>query len=1441
MNRANKYITLALLSTCVVAMSGCQKENGKIIADKDNIVFRNEGIVLNNFEGLGVEWGTYEDPDKLSSDSWERSLTIMDRLNPQVTRCMLNYDWFITNYDDKYDDDKTNDTWDYNFANKYMNNTVDVLRYCDDHNIDVAFGCWNVPGSLGADQYNMFKEVTSDIRWAKMTADIIEYLVKNQGIRCIKYFVNSNEPNYSGVEGKSKNYNNNFNIWAQGVKNVRKALDERGFQNIKIIGGDTTGFEGTDEYFTGIASSEELRESVGDYGFHVYCPNMIIDTGDLAVRIREVYNKTKKLDNELGVTRMPHIWEAGLYDGKNQETDSNALIANFSYGLRMADYTLQCATAGVNSIVYWDFDDGMHFMYQEDGSTNSKGWGMFSSLSTDSAAKQRLRPWYHSSVLLTNLMRRGSKILDYAANNPAIDSTFRSMGVIGPENAFAGVVAVNRGMNQVTKTFRIAEEFIDSNKVYVYLYNENELKLGDDGFVRPNQVLDASLKDQIELTIPTATMVILSSKELQTMKKRFLSLLLLPLMIVACNANGGGQSSYDESYNSHIISHERKTGEIADFDLTGPENDFITEGNFTFTWESCDNADYYTLEISSTLSFVTDDEDEVYSRESNISNNRFDLNYSLPKKDRTYYWRVTAINQTNRKVSAVDTFYYKAPNDGEIPIKIEDEQDWVLHKEGSYADISIDRTNFFGNGQDSLAIVFDKEHTSQGIAKSDGWIVVTKNEDRELYGTDAFYFNFYYSGHDATVLVRVLDYDGEYWHKQVQIANNSKQTVIVKYSDFTLRTAGTNIYNRAFDWEHIRYFEIVFERTFGDGICLFSNIKAVKFDNYKNMFMEKMDFKSTDMKDWTFENYNFPKEISEDGNEITLSYTPYNETDNPTGMKQGYGFQNANVYKFFVEGDALRMDVKYTGSTASANFYFRVLEEDGDRWQFKTPLSYFIKDEYKELIIPLKAFQRTDYMSGDGAKQFYYIQKFNFGLAENWAEGTLSIKDIEVISIASLFPDPDPDNDEIDSPIVKDIGVARRTVPANGMIEDYENYNIYTEMYYYWEQSVVNKDEAMKLDVNHRIIGNGNKYCGEFDYKADMEMAQYQIYLNTEAVEDKNAFSLWLKDASVKFDGNPAVDYLDEQDIKAELTIQLTLDSGEWYRYIIPAVNKEWTNYTLAFDDLMIKDEESGEVIHNGWFVDNKSSLFDEINPLTSNHIIHMGFGFKYLYYDQHGNHTPTYAIANPVYLDNICFTNAAETSAKVIDNSIKEDTDNPNRITVETMEKYSANADIFDFWSYGNSKDYNNIALSDEVSSQGDSKSIKMHYKGADSVSYVRATQFARTITAKGVCLDIKGDSKATVYVNLNWRVSSTSLLKMRFTIRVMNSVWMHYEIGFELFKDINGSQNIIASNDAKNIESISFGIVNGDGTESDIYVDNIRLLKNIDYDTNTKKAINQ
>jgi hypothetical protein len=378
----------------------------------------------------------------------------------------------------------------------------------------------------------------------------------------------------------------------------------------------------------------------------------------------------------------------------------------------------------------------------------------------------------------------------------------------------------------------------------------------------------------------------------------------------------------------------------------------------------------------------------------------------------------------------------------------------------------------------------------------------------------------------------------------------------------------------------------------------------------------------------------------------------------------------------------------------------------------------------------------------------------------------------------------------------------------------------------------VNKDEAMKLDTIHKIGGSKNNYCAEFDYKADMEMATYQLYMDNTQNVGKSAFSIWLKDNTPK-DPKSETDYPKEEDVTAEMTIQLTMDTGEWYRYVIDKVTKEWHNYTIAFSDFELNNEDS---------------LFDEPNPLSSEHIIHLAFGFKYLYYNSKGEHTPLYSIANPVYLDEIYFTNATASSIMEIGGTIKPDADDPNKITVETMEDYANTEEIFDLWSYGSERDYNDISLSNEVSSLGGNHSIKMHYKGSDSVSYVRSTLFASNVLAKGISLDIKGDGKATVYLNLNWRVGNT-LFKMRYCynkaatvtdyLKGVSANWTHYELGFALFKDVNGSTKALSQKDAKDIESISFGIVNSDGTASDIYVDNIRLINPNGYSTNSRSVI--
>ena len=477
------------------------------------VVFTSDRVVSLAFDGLGVEWGTYEDTNKTVRGSWDRVLTAVERLNPALVRCMTNLDWFVTNYDrHKTPDDYSDDTWSYSFSNKWMVNACDVLDYCQAHGVKVAFGVWNVIGYADKETddkigYGMIPNATADPRWAQMCADLMEYLVKVKGYTCIRWFVNTNEPNITGNEGSSKNYYNTFDKWATGVRNVRAAFDAIGLTDLDIIGGDTTGVVGSQYYLPRIAS--KLSNIVGNYGIHMYVTMRSLDKGTFQSTVRQLYNMARKKDSALGHTKQMYIWESGLLDGKDQETDCQWLIRNYEYGYYMADYTLQSILGGVNGVVYWDLDDAMHFMYNNND-TNAKEWGMFSTLASAMGKVQEYRPWYHSSVLLTNLFRPGNTLYGAESSPDGV----RVLSTVSADRTQGGYCVVNSNSRSVTGSFVIEEEVKGSGKLYVYVYNEESLKIGEDGFVVPNYVIDGSLNKKTEITVPGMSFVVVSSERL---------------------------------------------------------------------------------------------------------------------------------------------------------------------------------------------------------------------------------------------------------------------------------------------------------------------------------------------------------------------------------------------------------------------------------------------------------------------------------------------------------------------------------------------------------------------------------------------------------------------------------------------------------------------------------------------------------------------------------------------------------------------------------------------------------------------------------------------------------------------------------------------------------------------------------------------------------------
>lgn len=609
------------------------------------------------------------------------------------------------------------------------------------------------------------------------------------------------------------------------------------------------------------------------------------------------------------------------------------------------------------------------------------------------------------------------------------------------------------------------------------------------------------------------------------MKHKFtLALLLASLLTISgCGGNSPQEIEHNvvdfDTLESNDYENTPNKGVLGAFSLISPSNGAILEEIPTFSWGASTNADTYTLEICEDVDFISNITYIEYYKQTNLTSTTFAIQSELRNRNTTYYWRVTACNAGGELLSEnVNSFYLKAAEVDEVSFDVGEADDWLLHSAGSHADIAIDNTNFFGNNEPSLALTFKKEDTNQGIPSSDGWIIVTRTIEKSIYGTDTLMLNTYYAGNDANLFIRLVDMDNEYWFCQVQISNNAKQTVFLKFSDFVQRFNDVPVSNRVFDYQRIKYMEIVFEKCFGDGVCLISGVKAVKYENYKDMFIDKLHFDQYEESSWVNENYEFNKTIN--GDELTLNFDKVN----------GYGFAKLNVGRNFESGDAIKISTKYTGAKGK-NVILRIYEEDLDRWAYKIPYTTLSETEYTTIVIPFAAFAGSS-MEGDGKRQFGYIINIQFGFEGTYGTGSVSFKDFEVVKSADYAEE------------------TVRSVGSDGMIEDFNKYVSSTELFFIWQLSSVNKEEYMSLDIEH-AIGTGKKQCAMLEYKADMEAATYILETNVGQYDFK-ALNLRLKD-------NNNV----EKPTKVDVFIQLK--TGEQFVYCIERLPNLWNEYNIPF------------------------------------------------------------------------------------------------------------------------------------------------------------------------------------------------------------------------------------------------------------------------------------
>ena len=868
------------------------------------------------------------------------------------------------------------------------------------------------------------------------------------------------------------------------------------------------------------------------------------------------------------------------------------------------------------------------------------------------------------------------------------------------------------------------------------------------------------------------------------MKKTFIFLAVLLMAFPLASCNDTEETSYEDNSFTQTVD----SGNLGFFSLVSPASAAILDEVPAFSWTESENASYYTLEIASTPNFISNDISVIYYKRDYISTNSAVLTINLAQRNITYYWKVTAhVGGKTLTSNNTFTFYLKSVDYEEVDFAIGDTTDWSIHEQGSPISISIDNSNFFGNNEASLVQKFEKEETKQI-----GWSVITRTVEKDTYGTDGIFLRFFYSGDDASAYFRVIDNDGEFWRHEIQLANNSKQTCILPFSKFTQNTELVTVNNHVFDYFHIKYMELVFERTWGDGVCLVSEIKAIKRANYAHLFLDKLNFNDFPTETWTWENsYNFGFDISQDGYSYTLKYDSAPNELNTVGFNEkGYAFAKFPVNKFFDTGDMIKVDVKYSGASGG-NACFRLREEDGDFWYYLQPYSTLSTEEFTTMYVPFEAFTAS-YINGNGKREMSWITQLQFGVTNMYSSGTLTYKDFEIVSRGEQSA----------------IETGPRTVGVDGIIENFDNYTNGAQPFYQWAVSKNNKDEFIALD-SLKKIGVNNVYTGKMTYKSDMEAAKYYLPLNVET-EGVDALSIWLKDGSVK-NPNTVFNYLGE--VSAECYIALTLDSGELYYYVIPAVARLWSEYVIPYEAFSLSPTSIGT------------------EPLSTAHIKQFSITFSYAYKTEAGDPQPVYSQNNPVFVDNIKLVDATSNIVGITakERAISADSGNPSIATIENAESYQNSAEVLGIWSYGNDNPSNNLQLSEDVSSQGQTKSLAMNYQSFTSVSYAipttMDTSIGEVMKPKGIVLDIKGDGKATVYLNIYMLIGS-SISQVRKNILYPSTAWTKYEIGFDQFVDYqNPSSASVTASTVNYVYKITFGIVNSDSSQSVIYVDNLRL----------------
>jgi hypothetical protein len=485
------------------------------------------------FWGLGVQLDPYDAlaPAQLN---WPLITQRLDFMSPGFLRVVEPASTYFGGYDAS-----GNPT--YRWTAPSLQELLSILGYAQARGIPVVLGDWADPLIRGD---------------ARIPADFLLALRDTYGFSVVRYYNVVNEPNNAGA-------NCVFSCWAQMMRTVAGGLAQAGLAgSVSLVGPDnenswddtpaaqaldlSSGLDsdnpvGGDSWVT--ATLQSIPTLIGAYDSHRYATISGIQTGVYGDQVRARRLEISNLDTaakpyfagEVGVVsrqtdpffahEAPRAITRPLAELLDPSAvsaqagtfvDSQPHIAEFDYGVWMADMMVQAINAGLSGASAWDLDDAMHTGGGY-GAANLKQWGFWNSLGGQDgypASDLQLRPWYYAWSVLSRAFPGGSQPL-VLPSTQAAGLRIAADRIPDGTGSDLSVAIVNDSAKPETVTLTIPAV---TGPMTLAQYDDfaTDAPVDANGLPVPAQILHTEPSTGISVALPSSGLIVLTSRGFST-------------------------------------------------------------------------------------------------------------------------------------------------------------------------------------------------------------------------------------------------------------------------------------------------------------------------------------------------------------------------------------------------------------------------------------------------------------------------------------------------------------------------------------------------------------------------------------------------------------------------------------------------------------------------------------------------------------------------------------------------------------------------------------------------------------------------------------------------------------------------------------------------------------------------------------------------------------